>query len=156
MSNYIGRDTETRTHAALLVHLSDVPARVVKALPKVEPDSNGELRLVTGIVLEPDVADSQGDTYSADEIRKTAHLWMLDFRNIGLQHKAIVNHSVQPVESWIAPVDQVIAGVDIAAGTWLLTVKVFDDELWQQVKQGTLTGFSISGFARRVPVGVKP
>lgn len=118
-------------------------------LAALNPDAQGDLRLVTGIVLEPDVVDSQGDTYSADEIRKTAHLWMLEFQNIGLQHAKMVNDAASPVESWIAPVDTEIGGQAVKAGTWLLTVKVFDDSLWSAVKAGKLTGFSIGGFANR-------
>jgi hypothetical protein len=48
--------------------------KALNGLEKVAADDNGDLRLVTGIVLEPDIADSQSDTYTADEIRKTAHL----------------------------------------------------------------------------------
>jgi hypothetical protein len=37
----------------------------------------------------------------------------------------------------------------IRRGTWLLAVRVVDDELWQQIKAGELTGFSIGGSALR-------
>jgi DNA adenine methylase len=33
----------------------------------------------------------------------------------------------------------------------LLGVRVLSDDLWAQVKDGKLTGFSIGGSARRVP-----
>ncbi len=132
--------------------------KAISGMEKVEADENGDLRLVTGIVLEPDISDSQGDTYTDEEIRKTAHLWLLDFQNMGLQHKSIVNEQVRPVESWLAPVDFDLVQSDgttltIKAGTWMLTVKVFDDDLWGLVKKGELTGFSIAGFARRIPLG---
>jgi len=32
-------------------------------------------------------------------------------------------------------------------------VRILSDELWEQVKDGQLTGFSIGGSARRVPEG---
>ena len=43
-------------------------------------------------------------------------------------------------------------------GTWLLAVHILADDLWAQVKDGQLTGFSIGGAARRVPEveGQKP
>lgn len=131
-----------------------------KALEKVEADEFGELRLVTGIVLEPDIVDSQKDTYTADEIRKTAHLYMLDFQNIGLQHKAMINTEARPVESFIVPENTQggveIGGVLVKSGTWVMTVKVFDDDIWSGIKRGELTGFSIGGFARRVPLSEGP
>ena len=33
-----------------------------------------------------------------------------------------------------------------------MTVKVFDDAIWAGIKRGELTGFSIGGFAKRVPL----
>lgn len=131
-----------------------------KALEKVEADEFGELRLVTGIVLEPDIVDSQKDTYNAEEIRKTAHLYMLDFQNIGLQHKAMINTEARPVESYIVPENTQggveIGGVLVKSGTWVMTVKVFDDEIWAGIKRGDLTGFSIGGFAKRIPLADGP
>ncbi len=111
-----------------------------------------EQQLVTGVVLEPDVVDAQKDTYSAAEIEKSAHLWMSDFRNLSIQHEGFVNDKARPVESWILRVDQTIGGVALKAGTWLLTVKVIDAELWRQIKSGELTGFSIAGFAKKTPI----
>ena len=49
-----------------------------------------------------------------------------------------------------------IGGVRLRKGTWLLAVRILSDELWEQVKGGELTGFSIGGSARRVPEGQAP
>lgn len=123
-------------------------------------NDNGELRLVTGIVLEPDIIDSQGDTYTALEVRKAAHIYMADYQNVGLQHQMLVNWGVQLVESWTTKVDQVIEGSHVKAGTWLMTVFVQDDEIWKLVKDGELTGFSIGGFATKTELeageGIEP
>lgn len=114
---------------------------------------DAEQRFILGIVLEPDVVDAQGDTYNADAIRATAHDWMERFQNLDLQHQVFINGLVMPVESYIAPIDFELAGQRVKAGTWLLGVHVLDDALWAQVKSGAITGFSINGFARKVPVG---
>lgn len=108
-------------------------------------------RFVLGIVLEPEVVDAQGDIYSADEIRQAAHRFMEEFGGLGLMHRLAVNDQVKVLESYVAPVDFEIAGVPVKKGTWLLGVRVLSDELWEQVKDGKLTGFSIGGSARRVP-----
>ena len=96
--------------------------------------------------------DAQFDTYDADEIAKSAHRWMEDYRNIDLQHKVLVNGHLRPVESYIAPCDLIINGRKVAKGTWLLACRVVDDEIWAQIKAGQYTGWSISGLARRTPV----
>ncbi len=56
------------------------------------------------------------------------------------------------VESFLAPVEFEEGGQTIRKGSWVLAVKVFDDELWESVKSGERTAFSIAGTAERVPV----
>ncbi len=119
-----------------------------RLLKGVDPSDE---RFVLGIVLEPEVVDAQGDIYSPDEIRQAAHRFMEEFGGIGLMHRLAVNDQVKVLESYVAPVDFEIAGVPVKKGTWLLGVRVLSDELWEQVKEGKLTGFSIGGSARRVP-----
>lgn len=125
----------------------DRTARVLKASASVR----GELRYVLGVVLAPEVFDAQNDIVSVDEIRKTAWDWLRHFRNLGLQHKGLINGKVHVVESFLAPVDIQIGGETITRGTWMIGVHVDDDELWADVKSGKLTGFSMGGFARKEP-----
>lgn len=104
-----------------------------------------------GIVLEPEVIDAQGDIYSPEEIRKAAHLFMQEFGGLGLMHRMQVNDQVKVLESFLAPTDFELGGISVKKGTWMLGVRVLSDALWEQVKSGALTGFSIGGSARRVP-----
>lgn len=110
-----------------------------------------EQRYVLGVVLEPETTDAQGDIYSADEVRRASWEYMKNFRNVGLMHKGLVNDKVKLVESYIAPVDMVVGGSQIKAGTWLMGLNFLDDGLWNQVKSGGLTGLSIGGFAKKTP-----
>jgi site-specific DNA-adenine methylase len=123
----------------------DKTTQLVKGL-----DPNDE-RYVLGIVLEPEVVDAQGDIYSADEIRAAAHRFMEEFGGLGLMHRLRVNDQVKVLESYLAPTDFNIGAIAVRKGTWLLAVRVLSDELWDRVKTGDLTGFSIGGSARRVP-----
>ena len=116
----------------------------------------GDERFVFGIVLEPEVVDAQGDIYSAEEIRQAAHRFMEEFGGLGLMHQVRVNDQVKVLESYLAPIDFELGGVSVRKGTWLLGVHVVSDELWGQVKDGTLSGFSIGGTARRVPEAIAP
>jgi len=113
-------------------------------------------RYVLGIVLEPETVDAQGDVYSAEEVRKAAHLFMEEFGGIGLMHRLRINDQVKVLENFLAPADLELGGTTVKKGTWLLGVRVLDDALWAQVKEGCLTGFSIGGSARRVPEGTSP
>ncbi len=115
-------------------------------------DPNDE-RFVLGVVLQPEVVDAQGDIYSAVEIRHAAHRFMEDFGALGLMHRYRVNDQVKVVETYLAPTDLTIGDQPVPKGTWLLGVHVLSDELWGQVKDGVLTGFSIGGSAKTTGAG---
>lgn len=133
--------------AAVAAELSKREVRIALAKDAYK----GDLRYVLGIVLEPDTVDAQQDIYDADEIRKTAHEFMEKYRTIGLMHKGGVNDKVKILESYLAPCDFEVNGQPVKAGTWMMAVKVLDDELWGACKKGELTGFSIGGSAVRKP-----
>ena len=118
-------------------------------------DPNDE-RYVLGIVLEPEVVDAQGDIYSAQEIRQAAHRFMEDFGGLGLMHRMRVNDQVKILETYLAPTDLTLGEASIRKGTWLFAVHVLSDVLWERVRSGDLTGFSIGGSARRQPEANPP
>lgn len=115
-----------------------------------------EEKYALGIVLEPlkemGQVDAQNDLYSAEEVKKAAHLFMEEFANMGVQHTELANSRIRILETWIQRDDAVIEGVTVTKGTWLMAVKFIDDELWEKVKKGEITGFSIGGKASRTPV----
>jgi len=123
----------------------------VRLVRKDTAEPSIEERFVFGIVLEPDVVDSQLDTYSAEEVRKTAHRFMEHHAQLGKQHTEIVTGKLKVLESYIAPVDFTIGTEVVKAGTWLLAIRVVDDDLWELTKSGGFTGFSIGGSAIRQP-----
>lgn len=112
----------------------------------------GEERVVFGIVLEPDVVDLHGDTYDEETVKRAAHKFMEDFQNIKLQHQEFVNDEVKILESFVAPsdmeIDTPMGIVKIKKNTWLMKVRILDDAIWNQVKSGELTGFSIGALAQ--------
>lgn len=134
----------------------EMKAILTKSNRILKSEEEGEERYVLGIVLEPlkemGKADSQDDTYSAEEVRKAAYLFMEEYANIGQQHQKYINGRVKIRENWITRDDSVIGGQFVAKGTWLLGVHVVDDDLWAKVKAGEFTGFSIGGWATANPV----
>lgn len=120
---------------------------------KAEDEDDEEERIVFGEVLVPDEFDSEEDIYSAEEIRKAAHFWMENYGSIGLMHETLIDNQVSILESFLAPVMFTITKSDgtkrkIKKGTWLLKVRINDDDLWEQAKDEELTGFSIGGVAQ--------
>lgn len=129
----------------------EAEATTVKQVVATVLKVDDEQRTVLGIVLEPDVVDSQKDTYDTATVRDAAWGYVEAFQNIGLQHQELINGKVRILESYLAPVAFELNGVAIKTGTWLMRVRVTDDTVWADVKAGKLTGFSIGGTAIRTP-----
>jgi DNA adenine methylase len=64
-------------------------------------------------------------------------------------HQRLVNDRVKIVESYLALDALKVGDQEVKKGTWLLGMHVLDDDLWQAVKTGELTGLSIGGSALR-------
>ena len=84
-------------------------------------------------------------------IEKAQELFMNSLKN----NKATVEHEedvqgVSVIETWIKEDDNDKSNLygfsDLPIGSWLVKMKVYNDEIWKQVKKGELKGFSIEGF----------
>ena len=111
---------------------------------------NDEKRIVTGLVLVPEKYDAQLEIISAEEIEKAAYDYMLRSRNIDTMHQT--NAPIYVVESYVAPCDLTIEGTPVIKGSWVLSVFITDDVLWEKVKKGDYRGFSVLGLANKTPV----
>jgi len=107
-------------------------------------------QIVYGVVYEPDVEDAHEDTMTADEIEKAAHGFMerQNTYNIDKQHDLDADKGYV-VESYIAPVDMQLGDQEIKKGSWVAGVKVLDDDTWEQIEKGEITGFSMFGAGKR-------
>lgn len=126
---------------------------------KQQPDFNKEVKLfinkedeeqqlVYGVVYEPDVEDSHGDYMTATEIEKAAHGFLKDARNIDKQHD-FESGVGEVVESYIAPTDFELGDETITKGSWVLVTKA-SDEVWEEIKKGEITGYSMAGTAETI------
>lgn len=127
-----------------------------KSMRLIKAASPEEQHFCLGIVLEPTLEmnqpDSQLDVYSAAEIEKCAHAWMETYsQQLGVQHKEKADNRIKVLESFIQRGDTEINGQLVKSGSWCLAVRVVDDQLWNEVKLGKFTGFSIGGVANRQP-----
>ena len=109
-----------------------------------------EKQIVYGVVYEPDEVDTQGEFANADEIEKAAHQFLSDSRNVDLQHNFVPGAGTV-VESYVAPVDFEIEGQNIKKGAWVMAT-IADDEVWESIKKGEITGYSMAGTATKTTV----
>lgn len=105
---------------------------------------------VTGIVYEPMTEDAHGNFMTEEEITKAAYWFAKNGDGVDLQHsfETIEKSSVSVVESWVAKADFECGGETVKKGTWLMTVEVTDDEIWDAVQKGEITGFSMGGVGK--------
>ncbi|HDR7640740.1 XkdF-like putative serine protease domain-containing protein [Bacillus wiedmannii] len=129
---------------------SDDKPNFVKEV-KIIKGEDEEQKLVYGVVYEPGSADnpethdSHGDFMEASDIEKSAHNFILKYRNIDTQHDFNAGAG-EVVESYIAPTDMEVNGETIIKGSWVLVTKA-TEEIWESIQKGDFTGYSLAGVA---------
>ena len=133
-------------------------------------EADKEKKLLVGALLIPNkpIYRRSGDEeyyiyFSKDTVAKASQMYLMN----GNQNNATLEHQhdivgLTLVESWIVE-DEVHDksrkfGMDVPLGTWMGSVKVNNDEVWNDfVKTGKVKGFSIEGyFADRMDRPKKP
>ncbi|MCA1213849.1 XkdF-like putative serine protease domain-containing protein [Bacillus amyloliquefaciens] len=142
--SYVDRAANQKQFFFMKSEEKPVFQKEVKVLAK-EAD---EQKLVYGIVYEPDTVDAHGDFMTAAEIEKAAHGFLKDAREIDKQHD-FQGGVGEVVESYVAPADFEINGETIKKGSWVLVTKA-SEEVWEQIKKGEITGYSMAGTAETI------
>lgn len=113
-------------------------------MEKTVTKKNEELREITSVVLVPGVCDWHDETYTEEEVLKAERNFSKYCKKANLQHEHQLDESMAEfTESYILPSDMIHDGRVVKKGTWLATMKVKSDALWDAVKEGTFKGFSI-------------
>jgi hypothetical protein len=70
--------------------------------------------------------------------------------NATLEHEKKMLDGMSVVESWIIEDEKqdksAKYGFNLPKGTWMISMKVNNDEIWNKVKAGEVKGFSIEGY----------
>ena len=118
---------------------------------------DSEKRILMGAALIPNKpiyrTNGQQEYYiyfSKSTVRKASELFFIrgNQNNSTLEHQ-ISLQGLTAVESWIVESEQDksrMYGLDVPIGTWMVSMKVNNDDVWKQVKDGELKGFSIEGY----------
>ena len=89
--------------------------------------------------------------FSPSTVRRASELYLKHNNH----HKATHEHNervsgVLTVESWIIEDTKLdksnLYGFSLPKGTWMVKLKITNDELWKEIKQGNLRGLSIEGY----------
>jgi hypothetical protein len=139
-------------------------------LPKGHPKASEKMskqffasedqRIVIGPAMIPDMVIPRVDEktkeryavkFSAATIAKIAEKFMRELRNgsTNVEHDGANGANSYVKETWIVETEDDKAntkyGLDVPIGTWMVAMRVQDAEVWKQIKEGKLNGFSIEG-----------
>jgi|GEM_PF-1454375 hypothetical protein len=106
-----------------------------------------EKQMVYGVVYSPEEEDSQGQFTTVEEIEKAAEKFM----KAGKTAMVDKNHDEQAgqgfiKESWIKK-DIEPLFPDEKNGSWIVGIKVENENTWEEIKKGEITGLSMQGIA---------
>jgi hypothetical protein len=123
-----------------------------------------EKRIVVGPAMVPNLnimrKDSKGNPYqvffTSETIKMIAEKYMRNkyIDNNDTDHNGEAAKDVYVIESWIVEDPEHDKsknyGFSVRKGTWMVAMKVRNDEVWQKIKDKELNGFSVSGYFSEV------
>jgi hypothetical protein len=123
-----------------------------------------EKRVVVGPAMVPDLKifrrDKEGNPYyvffTSETIKLIAEKYMRNkyIDNNDTEHNGKAAEDVYVVESWIKEDENDKSNKygyqDLPVGTWFVSMKVKNDDVWERVKKKELNGFSVSGFFEEI------
>jgi hypothetical protein len=112
---------------------------------------DGKERFVYAPVLITDEPDADQDKVGAEKIEKLCHEFAEKYGQVDVMHT--LNNVGKVLENHIQRQDWTVTNIfgdtyTIPKGSWLMGVKVADDETWEKVEKGELRGFSIMGLPK--------
>jgi hypothetical protein len=154
-------DLQTGIHAVSIVNSPAIEENFI-ALSKHEielKEVDSEKKILMGAALVPNKqilrADKDGKGYyiyfSEDTIKKASELFLMrsNQNNATYEHKEKLN-GMSVVESWVIDNPEMDKskeyGFNLPKGTWMIAMKVNNEDIWKDVKAGKVKGFSIEGY----------
>lgn len=117
----------------------------------VVPNKDGFERIVFAEVLVPDTVNVAGDFHTKQSIRDFAYGFMISGFDIDINHNG-VNRSdhIKVVESFIAREGD----KDFIEGAWVVGMFVGADDVWQDILDGKLNGYSYEALVKSKEIEV--
>ena len=154
-------DETSGIDAVSVVHSPAIEENFI-ALKKHEvelKEIDAEKRILMGAALVPNKhiyrrneKDEEYYIYFSEKtVRKASELFLMrsNQNNATYEHKDKLE-GLSVVESWIIDDEKSdksrLYGFDLPKGTWMISMKVNNDEVWKDVKEGKVKGFSIEGY----------
>lgn len=101
-------------------------------------------------LLIPDVPNVYGDVYTLEAIREFMYEFARQGYGIDVEHDEVdvQDQKVIVVESFIARAGD----PDFIVGSWVVGMQITDADLWQQVLDGEINGYSFQALCEMQPI----
>jgi len=166
-------DEESKDDGIYAISLVEFPAIeenfVALSQHKVEFKTLDEdKRIVVGLALVPNkkIYRRKKDyeyniVFSDDTVRKASEMYLKSLKNNNttLEHQTLTS-GVSVIESWIVEDERMdksnLYGLNATKGSWVVTMKVDNDNVWNDIKKKKYLGFSIEAiFSDKVDLSEK-
>ena len=121
--------------------------------------SEDDQMIITGPAMTPNTLiprkDEQGNIFHVYFTEETIKKISKKFFEYNKQHNTDINHDDNVtndntlLESWIVEDPEMdkskLMGFNVPKDTWMVSYKINDEETWRKIKEGELSGFSITG-----------
>lgn len=121
--------------------------------------SDDDKRLVFGwanVAIRVDgeqIIDWQEDAIDMDDLEKAAYEYVADFGSAGEMHqRGGVGRVIESIVFTKEKADALGIPQDLLPQGWWIGFKITDDEVWEKIKSGEYSMFSIEGKAIREPM----
>ncbi|MCD5326138.1 MULTISPECIES: XkdF-like putative serine protease domain-containing protein [Pontibacillus] len=108
-------------------------------------------RVVTCASMVPGVKDSYGEVVTKEKIEEVAYKFNSRYQMIDQHHNFKKIKDIEVVESYLLKEDEEVTflvkedeKVILPKGTWVLVLRINDDDVWEQILNGYVRGLSIS------------
>lgn len=107
-------------------------------------------QIVVAEVLVPDTPNCYGDIYTREAVRDFAYQFAIQGYGIDVNHDNtdVKGQDAVVVESFIAREGD----PNFIEGSWVVGMKILNSDLWQQVLDGTINGYSFEAECSLFPV----
>jgi hypothetical protein len=119
-----------------------------------------EKKIITGPALIPNKNIYRSDQlrgefeifFSEDTVSKISQKFLKEHKqnSVTVQHQTSANN-IYVFESWIIEDTEndksnAIGFNDLPVGTWMVSMKIENDEIWDKIKEGEIKGFSVEAY----------
>jgi len=116
----------------------------------IKKDDQGFYRIVYAEVIIPNSINVEGDFHTEESVREFAYGFALNGYGLDIGHDNYDREDIYPVEYFIAREND----PDFVPGSWVVGLYIGNDDIWQQIMNNELNGYSYEALVKSLPIEI--